>query len=190
MNRKVALLVLALVVASCAETSTYSRAVQDFLKFKNEGDVEAVLDMFADNPSLHFGELGTITGLDEIRGILEYDRVLDAQLRFENCVATDRDVACRVVETNDWLGLADIESITYDENRFTFTIDGRIESVASTLSAESAEVLGKATGEFGVWASTNEPVEYAALFSEYGTFVYSEENGEKVLALLRQWRAE
>lgn len=188
MNNKTALTVTSLLVIACSQAPDYSQAVLEFQKHKNAGNVEMVLDMFADSPSLHFGALGTITGLHEIRGILEYDRVLDAQLRFENCVATDREVACRVVETNDWLELADIESITYDENRFRFATDGRIESVASRLSAESEKVLGKAMGDFAVWASTNEPVEYAELFSEYGVFVYSEENGEKVLALLRKWR--
>jgi hypothetical protein len=106
--------------------------------------VEQALIMFADSPSLHFGPLGTITGSSEIRGVLEYDIAFNTQLQFEECEAAALEVTCRAVENNDWLRSVDIESITYDENKFTF--------------------------------------------SEDGAFDYSEENAEKVLVLLSQWR--
>lgn len=190
MNKQLSLSVLSFVVVACSQAPVYSQTVSEFQKLKNEGSVELVLDMFADRPSLHFGPLGTITGLDEIRGILEYDRALDAQLRFEDCVTAALEVSCRVVETNDWLRSVDIESITYDESKFTFTSDGRIQSVASALSVESGLLLGAAMAEFHVWATTYEPIEYAGLFSENGTFVYNYQNGERILALLRKWRTE
>ena len=82
----------------------------------------------------------------------------------------------------------DIESITYDENRFAFTADGQIESVSSRLSAESGQSLGAFMAEFHEWATTHKPVEYGELFSEDGGFVYSRENADRVLTLLRIWR--
>lgn len=95
------------------------------------------------------------------------------------------DVRCRVIESNDWLTTVDIDSITYDENRFDFTQDGRIESVSATLSAESSQILGAAMAEFHEWAMTHKPAEYRDLFIEEGDFVYSQENAGKVLTLLQ-----
>jgi hypothetical protein len=177
-------------LVACSPAPDYSQAVQEFQGHKNAGNVELALNMFADEPNLQFGPLGTISGLNEIRGILEYDLALNTQLRLERCEAAAFEVTCRVTETNDWLRLVDIESITYAENKFIFATDGRIESISATLSAESGQLLGAAMAQFDAWAKINCPIEYADLFSEDGAFVYSRENGEKVLALLRQWRKE
>ena len=190
MNTQFSLAFFSFVVFACSQAPDYSQAVSEFQGHKNDGNVELALNMFAEEPSLQFGPLGTITGLGEIRGILEYDLALNTQLRLEKCEAAALEVTCRVIETNDWLRLVDIESITYDENRFTFTTDGRIKTIKATLSAESGQLLGGAMAQFDAWARTNRPIEYAGLFSENGAFVYNSENGEKVLALLRQWRTE
>jgi len=188
MRRQFALGVLYSAVLACSPALDYSATVLEFQKYKNGGNLESVLNLFAAQPTLHFGQLGTISGLSDIRGILEYDRALNTHLLFQECETNAAEVVCRVVETNDWLKLADIESITYDENKFLFTSDGRIQSIEATLSAESGQLLGAAMVQFDEWAKTNRPVEYAELFSEKGAFIYSHVNAEKVLALLRVWR--
>lgn len=190
MNRQLALLVFWFVVVACSQAPDHLQTVSEFQRHKNDGNVELALNMFAENPSLHFGPLGSMAGLDKIRDIHEYDLALNTQLRFERCEAAGLEVTCRVIETNDWLKSVDIETITFDESKFTFASDGRINSIASTLSAESGQLLGEAMVQFDAWAKINQPVEYAELFSQEGAFVYNYENGEKVLALLRQWRTE
>ena len=190
MKRYLALVVLSGTLVACSSPLDYSGTVLEFQKHKNRGDLESVMKLFADEPSMDFGSLGTITGSTAVRGILEYDVALNAHLQLRDCNAKGFEVSCRVVETNDWLKTADIESITYDENRFVFAADGRIDSVSAKLSAESEESIGKALGEFHQWATTNRPVEYAQLFSEDGAFVYNRENAEKVLMLLQNWRGE
>ena len=190
MKKQLAPIVLSFFTAACSQAPNYSQTVLEFQKLKNEGSVELALSLFADKPSLYFEPLGTIAGLNEVRDILEYDRAPDTQLRFEECEANAQEVSCRVIESNDWLRLVDIESITYDENRFAFTSDGRIKSIASTLSVESEQLLGAAMSQFDAWARVSQPSEYAELFSDEGAFVYNHKNAEKVLALLRQWRTE
>ena len=190
MSKQVSLALLSVLLGACAKAPDYSRVVTEFYGYKNDGNVELALNMFADSPSLHFGPLGTIAGLSEIRGILEYDIALNTQLQFQECEAAALEVTCRVIEKNDWLRSVDIESITYDENRFTFSEDGRIETIAATLSAESGKLLGAAMVRFDTWARANRPIDYAELFSQDGAFVYSEENAARVLVLLGQWRTE
>lgn len=190
MNRQITTLALSFFLASCSQHADPVQLVLEFQETKNEGNVDATLDMFTENATLHFGPLGSITGLENIRGILEYDLAIETKLHFENCQIVESEVACRTTETNDWLRLADIESITYDESRFTFTSDGRIESTAATMSPDSAAAIGIAMANFDVWARANQPDEYAALFRQDGAFDYSYESGERVLELLRQWRSE
>ena len=148
------------------------------------------MNLFADDPHLDFRPLGTIKGRVAIRGILEYDLALNTHLDLQNCEVNGREVRCHVVESNDWLKMAGIQSITYDENRFVFVEDGRIDSVIARLSAESEQMIGKAMAEFHQWAIVNQPEEYARLFSEDGAFIYNRENVENVLVLLKNWRGK
>jgi len=188
MKRQLLPALLSCLLVACLPSPDYLESVLEFQQHKNDGDLQSVLELFADEPSLHFGPLGTINGLADVRRILEYDLALNTHLEFRDCVANGLEVSCRVIESNDWLKTVDIDSITHDENRFTFTADGHIESVSAALSAESAQLLGTAMAEFHEWATTHKPEEYGDLFSDEGNFVYSQENAEKVLALLRIWR--
>ena len=188
MKWRFALAVLSTSVFACSTAPDYSATVLEFQEYKNGGNLESALNLFADKPTLHFGPLGTISGLNEIRDILEYDIALNTHLRFQECRANAAEVVCRVEETNDWLKLAEIASITYDENKFSFSLDGRIQSIEARLSAESRQMLGAAMVQFDEWAKTNQPIEYAELFSKEGAFIYSHDNAEKVLALLKAWR--
>ncbi len=182
------LLLAALVCASCAAAPDYLGIVRDFEKSKNRGDMEASLRYFTDDTALHFGPLGSIRGLEQIRNIHGYDLALNTQLRFEGCDVAAREVRCRVTESNDWLRTAGVESIDYDEAHFVFTERGDIASITSTLSPDSIEEMGAAMARFDAWARTNQQERYARLFGSDGAFVYSFENGERVLSLLREWR--
>ncbi len=189
MKMYIVLTALSFLVSSSSLAQNNSQTVLEFQRLKNEGNVELVLSLFAEKPILQLVGLGTITGLKEVRDILEYDISLNTQLQFEECVSTELEVTCRAIETNDWLKEADIEAITYDENRFVFTSDGRIKSGILKLSAESMQLLVDAMTQFDVWARKNNLSDYMVLFSDEGTFVYNSENAQKVLVLLRQWQA-
>lgn len=177
-----------LLCAACSAPPDHIATVEKFESLKNAGEEDATLALFAENASLHFGPLGTLTGIEQIRDIHGYDMALNTRLQFRDCEQTNQVVSCAVVETNDWLATAGIESITYDETRFEFHDDGRIASISATLSADSMQRMGAAMAAFDTWARANSPDAYAELFSDEGVFTYSFENGEKVLSLLRQWQ--
>ena len=187
-SKHVASTLLAGLLLACSPQPDYIQSVFQFQQHKNDGDLESALKLLSDQPALHFGPLGTIEGLPAVRGILEYDLALNTHLELQDCNASGSEVTCRVVESNDWLRTAGIEFITYDENRFVFGADGRIEAVSAMLSAESEQAMGAAMGQFHHWATTNRPTEYAELFSDDGAFVYSRDNAHKVLVLLREWQ--
>jgi len=188
-NRLVLLSILFFFMSCSARPNLLLRVIE-YQDHKNQQDLEFVLAMFAKDATLDFGPMGSLTGTEQIRAIHEYDVALNTIIRFEDCEAIDNRVSCRTTETNDWLSLAYIESITYEESRFVFTPDGRIQSASATLSPESGAALGAAIAHFDTWAKANRPDEYAALFSQDGRFAYSYENGKRVLDLLRQWHPD
>lgn len=188
MNRSPAPLLILAALTACSGKPDFDQIISKFETYKNSGNVESAIELFSEDAVLDFGPLGSITGLDEVRNILEYDLALNTRVRFEQCEVSGQEVACRAAETNDWLRTVGIESISYDESVFAFTTDRHIRSVTSALSEESGRAIGAVMVDFDAWARRNQPEEYAELFSGDGAFVYSRENGQKVLALLRQWR--
>ena len=188
MAKKQASLLLSTLLIGCSSQPDPVQSVLEFQAHKNDGDLESTLQQFSDNPTLNFGPLGSIEGIAATRGILEYDLALNTHLEFRQCIADGPEVTCEVVESNDWLRTAGIESITYDENRFAFGPDGRIASISASLSPDSGQAMATAVSEFHEWATTNRPADYAELFSDDGAFVYSRGNAEKVLVLLREWQ--
>ncbi|MEM7281706.1 MAG: hypothetical protein AAF438_08770 [Pseudomonadota bacterium] len=188
MKRAFTLIGLVGVLLGCSQSPDYLSNVRAFEEHKNRGDLESALALFAEAPIMNFGVLGSLEGMAELRGILEYDVALNTHLQFDGCEVTGREVSCRVIETNDWLKTAGIDFIAYDENKFTFSSDNRIEAIAATLSEDSAQRLGAAMTEFHEWGTTHHPMQYGALFSEDGKFIYSGQNAAKVMALLKLWR--
>ena len=178
----------ALLLTACTAPVDNLQRVGEYQDRKNAGDLDAVMEMFTHDAELHFGALGTLQGSDQIRAIHEYDVALATVLSFESCAESGSDVSCTTIESNEWLRLAGIENVTYAESRFSFNGDGRIQTVSATLTPESAAALGQALANFDGWARANRAGEYSALFTDTGKFVYSGDNGKKVLGLLRDWQ--
>ncbi len=186
--RQPVVLGMVLLLAACTAPIDNTQLIKQYQDRKNAGDLEATLAMFTPDAELHFGPLGSLQGHDAVRAIHEYDVALETIVLFDNCTASGNQVSCTVVETNEWLRLAGIAELSYDESVFSISDDGRIESVSAVLSPESGQAMGAALTTFDGWARMNRAEDYAALFSEGGDFVYSYDNGLRVLELLREWR--
>lgn len=180
--------IIVLLAASCTADVDRLQVVEDFERLKNAHDTAQTLALFTADAVLDFGPMGAVSGHDAIDRIHEYDVALATQLDFETCVLDGDDVVCRVTETNQWLAIAGIDSITYPETRFAFDDTGKIRSIAALPSQESQAALGAAMSAFGAWAQANAAERFAALFDTQGNFQFSYDNGQTVLRLLREWR--
>ncbi len=190
MRTKGIILFSAFILAACDSPGDLLQRVADYEDACNRHDVDAVLSLYAKDARLEFGPLGAIEGKDRIRGIHEYDRAIDTELRFENCTVEYRTVTCRVVENNQWLVTAGLEPLVYSASIFAFDRQGRIETTVAQMSPDSAQVLGQVMARFNAWARSNAAWEYSELFRPDGSFEYSYDSGGKILDLLRQWRAD
>ncbi len=180
--------IIVLLAASCTSRVDRLEIIADFERYKNAHDTEQTLALFATDAVLDFGPMGTIQGLEAIDRIHGYDAALATTLVFDDCTVEDSDVACRVTESNDWLQIAGIDSIVYDQVRFTIDHSGAIRRVSAMPSGDSLAALGAAMTAFGAWAQQHEAERFGALFDTQGNFDYNFDNGQKVLQLLREWQ--
>ncbi len=186
--RYVSTAIIVVLAASCTSDIDRLQLVEDFERLKNAHDRENTLALFAADAELDFGPMGTMQGHEAIDRIHGYDAALSTTLEFDGCSIEDSDVVCRVTESNDWLKIAGIDSIGYDEVRFTINDAGKIARVSAIPSGESIAAIGTALTAFGGWAQQHEPERFGALLDAQGNFDYSFENGQKVLQLLREWQ--
>ncbi len=180
--------IIVLLAASCTSDIDRLQVIEEFERLKNAHDREATLTLFAADAELDFGPMGTMQGHEAIDRIHGYDAALSTMLKFDSCTTQDSDVVCQVTETNDWLKIAGIDSIVYEQVRFTVEDTGKIRRVSAIPSEASIAAMGTALTAFGGWAQQHAPERFGALFDAQGNFDYNFENGQKVLQLLHEWQ--
>ena len=180
--------IIVVLAASCTSDVDRLQVIEEFVQLKNAHDRENTLTLFADDAELDFGPMGTMQGHEAIDRIHGYDAALSTTLEFDGCGVEESDVVCAVTESNDWLRIAGIDSIAYDEVRLTVNNAGKITRVSAIPSADSIAAIGSALMAFGGWAQQHEPERFGALLDAQGNFDYNFENGQKVLQLLREWQ--
>jgi len=162
--------------------------VQAFQNVANRHDVDTVMVMFADDAVFELVGLYNLVGKQQIRAIFEYDDGVNTDLQIINCTSEGDTVTCQVVERNDRLEAIGISKLQYTSCVLTFK-EGLIEKFTARLPAESARSIGEIWQTFLPWLGKNYPADYSKMISPGGRFIYNRENGERVVPLLKEWRA-
>lgn len=183
---------LLLLLSACLEAAAIEsiELVQAYEAAHNNDNVEATMAMFAEDAVFELVGQGTLSDLEAIRAIHDYDKGIQARLSFENCVADGLTVTCEAREQNKWLAAAGLEEIFYPSSVFTFNETGRIEKIMATVAPEDGTAMGAVLAEFVPWLMAERPSEFEQLFTPDGQFIYSENSGLMVVDLLQQWQAE
>ncbi len=161
--------------------------VKAYLEAKNNRDLDAVLDMFADDAEFELVGMGTLVGKDQIRTLDGYDVGINTRLEFSHITQEGNTVTCQLVETNDWLAAAGLREVHYPRSVFTFE-DGLIARITAEPSPESAQAMRQVLRAFVPWIAQNHPEAMPVLFTPNNQFIYSEKNGLLVVSLLREWK--
>jgi len=162
--------------------------VQAFQDVANRHAVDTVMGMFADDAEFEIVGLYTVVGKQQIRAIFEYDAGVNTELQFINCTSEGDTVTCQLVERNDRLKVIGISKLQYTSCVLTFK-DRLIRKFTVTPPAESARSIGEIWQAFLPWLGRNYPADYSKMFTPAGRFIYNRENGERVVPLLKEWRA-
>jgi hypothetical protein len=116
--------------------------------------------------------------------IFEYDAGVDANIQFINCASRADTVTCRLVETNDRIRLAGLDSLAYPACTLTFD-NGLVCAWRAAPDAEPARAIMQFWGAVGEWIKEYHPAEHARMFTREGRFIRSRENGELAVQLGR-----
>ena len=174
-------------IFDCSTSLTPENVVQNYREALNSHNVDSLMNYFGDDivfeiPSMRM----KLSGRPALRGLAEYDSVLNTNMVLTNIKAKGDTVICDITETNEWMNAAGMTSAYYPEAIFV-VINGKISHIKTEISDSSAVNFDKVLSEFVPWANENHPESMAEMMPE-GNFVFNAKNGETVVRLLRQWR--
>jgi len=154
----------------------------------NRHTIDEVMKMFADDAEFELVGATGLVGRNKIRSIFEYDAGVDGIIEFINSTATGNTVTCQLVETNERLRLAGLDSLLYPTCELSFE-NGLIRSWRAAPDPEPTQVVMEFWGAVGKWIKEHHPGEYGKMFSGEGRFIRNRENGELAVQLGRQYRS-
>jgi len=171
----------------CSTSLTPEYIVQKYREALNSHNVDSLMNYYADGivfevPSMRM----KLSGKPALRGLAEYDSVLNTDMVLTNIRVKGNTVICDITETNEWMDAAGMTSAHYPEAIFV-VINGKISHIKAEISDSSAANFDKVLSEFVPWVNENYPESMAGMMPE-GNFVFNAKNGETVVRLLRQWR--
>lgn len=159
--------------------------IKAFEKAYNNHDVEKIMSFYAEDVVHELPGQFVLKGKEELRGLAEYDKVLNMQLSFKKYRVKGDTVTCEFVVTDDWIKTAGIEEVDYF-TKFVFSKGLIIQWIAEP-TPETAQTLGQVFSSIVEWASKERQQQLKEMAPE-GKFIYNAANAKKSLALLKEWK--
>ena len=171
-------------ILSCS--SDLKDRVEIYEKAHNNHDVEGALSCFTEDFVFEVSGHCIAEYKYKMRELEEWDAAINSQFTFTDVKIFGDTVVCKLIERNDWFRLAGIDAIYYDSIRITFR-NGLIEAMEAEQNEKSIIAAQEAFQSFIEWAAEEHSYELAELM--YGIeFVFSKDNADRWLSLLREWR--
>ncbi len=152
----------------------------------NTHKVEEIVSLYADDAVFEVAGNFSLFGKDQIRNITKYDSVMNIHMTISNIITRGDTVVCNLTETNDWLKTAEIGEAFYTV-KFIFH-DGLIKHLQANTMPETQQAFSQVLSPLMEWAAENNEKTITEMMPD-GKFIYSAENAEKNLALLRSWKS-
>lgn len=154
----------------------------------NRHNLDAIDALFAADAEYELEGQDVLRGVAQLKALHAYDAGINTQLEIQDCESGENTVTCRITERNDWLSAAGLAPILYPRAEFTFAGD-RIRRLKVGMDEERIQEIGDVLHDFMPWLFDAYPAASERIFTPAGDFVYSRDNGELVVRLLREWRA-
>ena len=177
------MLLTVLIFFACAKKDP-ALLLQQYETAYNSHNVDNIEDLLADSVIFKFDETMLIEGKDDIKNLIQYDSVLNAQLVFSNVQVSGDTAHLTLTEKNDWLKMANVEEYPYGSGEIVFDNDGKITFFRVDEDKTSAKDFNKIFTSIVDWAQKDHKEEVDDLL-ETG---YNARNAERWLTLLKQWQ--
>lgn len=149
--RMTLLLVISLLLVACSPSP--QDVVQQFIDAHNSGAVSEQVVLLNDDAILTLEGIWTLQGVTAIQDFAAYDSTLHARFDVRELAGDGNLVRCLAVETNDWLTVAGVDSIT---EIVCFELEAKkISNIRVVLTGPSQSRMDNATKEMVAWAAEN-----------------------------------
>jgi hypothetical protein len=155
--------------------------VEDYVKVYNSHQVDKIMTLYADSVTFEVTGFGmNFKGKNAVRGIAEYDSVLNTIMTLSNITMSADTVFCSLSEHNNWVGAAEIPDAYYPKTTFVVE-DNEIARIYAEIADSSLENFERVLDHFVFWGSDKYP-EKMKKMAPTGEFT--------VVEMLREWKAE
>ncbi len=163
--------------------------IRAYCEAANRHDLAAVAAMLTEDVTYELTGQDVLTGKERVLALHAYEAGIGAGLELRDCAVEGERVICWAVERNRWLAAAGLTEVAY--SRIVYSLrDNLIHRVVASMDPESLHRLGEVMHSFLQWLAARRRQELAQLFTAEGDFVYSRENGDLAVKLLREWQAD
>lgn len=151
-------------------------------KAVNDGDSEAIVELFDPNAQVTIPALSGFRGTDEIRSLFEFCAGVQVHWSFQDCVVQGDSITCRVKQHDGWADRAGIAPLEYE--RMTLTVrNGLITLLEGAWTESTRAKLGTQLETFTPWAVAHHP----ELYTTSGDFSYTRRAGAGFIRAMQEW---
>ena len=175
-------------IIGCARQPSTETIVENYRVALNSHNVDELMQVYSDDIRFEIPSMRMmLSGKDALRGIAEYDSVLNTIMTLSDIRVSGDSVLCEITETNDWMNTAGFSSAHYSQAVFVVK-GGKISYIGAVISDSSAKYFRNTLQSFMPWGNDNYPDDMAEMMPE-GDFIFNAKSGETIIRLLREWRA-
>jgi limonene-1,2-epoxide hydrolase len=176
-----------LFIPGCSTTPSPEQVVRNYVEAQKNHQIDLSLEYFDEETAFMLpGGITSLTGMENIRQMAQYDSVMNTQLHIESLRVDGNLVTCRIFETNRWLDLAGLPPLRYDSTLF-YVVGGKIRKIVAFPADSSVRALSQSTDTFIRWLAQTHPKEATELLSG-GGFSFNAANADILLKFLAEWR--
>ena len=150
-------------------------------------DIETLITMTGENIVWHLGR-HTLHGKVEALSPNEYDAGIENSIEYNNVVVRGDTVEFELVEKNEIAKVFGMDSVRHFP-RFIFR-DGLLLKRESWKTSADFEELNRRRKPFHIWVNTTHPEAMKTFFDPEKNFIFSRENGQLYVQLVREWQKE
>ncbi len=184
-NLWILFLVFFFVLSHLACSPDHTELTQRYATVYNSHNVDEIVNLYANDAVFEVVGQFTLKGKDQIRGITEYDSVLNIKMSISNIRAYGDTVRFELSETNDWLRASEIGEAHYS-GYFLFE-DGLIKHLRAEAKPGTQHAFNDVLTPLMTWAREEKGNVLAEMMPE-GLFIYDAKNAKRTLALLQEWK--
>lgn len=178
-------LLVGILLISCNENKK-NDLIQSYFEAHNAHEIENSLGYFNEDAVFELKGVWTKKGLNDIRGLEEFDAAMNSHLELIEARQSGDTVYCRIVENNDWFSSVGITRLVHDPT--IFVLDGRkIKHIIAYPDQETGEKIEAAIGQIFQWSQQTGDSAVYKLLPE-GEFIYSTEAATQWKALFERMK--